>query len=172
MNHTEARNLIRAGVTTPGGTWADLGAGSGVFTRALADLVGPAGTVYAVDRQQGRAPDGAPPGWADVIQIRADFAGPLELPPLDGLLMANALHFVRRPARVLTPLVAHLRPGGTFLLVEYDLTRGSPWIPFPVPLERFRALAPGVGLEGAHELARRPSRYGPREIYAAIATKE
>ena len=83
--------------------------------------------------------------------------------------MANALHFVRRHERVLKGLVRHLKPGGTFLLIEYDLTRGSPWIPFPVPFTRFQTIAPRVGLSEVREVGRRPSRYGPRELYAAVA---
>ncbi|HYN87069.1 MAG TPA: methyltransferase domain-containing protein, partial [Ardenticatenaceae bacterium] len=42
--------LIRAGVLTPGGVWADLGAGTGNFTWARRELLGPEGTIYAVDR--------------------------------------------------------------------------------------------------------------------------
>src|SRR5262245_4114906 len=49
----DAIALIRGAVTRPGGLWADLGAGSGMFTRALATLVGPGGTVYAVDNDPG-----------------------------------------------------------------------------------------------------------------------
>lgn len=37
----------------PGEIVADIGAGTGVFSRALARAVGPAGKVYAVDIQQG-----------------------------------------------------------------------------------------------------------------------
>ncbi len=170
MTHIEAKDLIRREVPRTGGTWADLGAGSGVFTRALADLLGPAGTVYALDRQPARAPL-AISGGSTIIPMQADFTKPLELPPLDGLLMANALHFARRHERVLTQLVGHLRPGGTFLLVEYDLKRGSPWIPFPVPFTAFGRLAARVGLSEPEEVGRRPSRYGPRELYAAAAVK-
>jgi precorrin-6B methylase 2 len=49
--------LIRPGVERPGGdppreTWADLGAGSGAFTQALASLVGPGAVIYALDRDE------------------------------------------------------------------------------------------------------------------------
>ena len=171
MNHTDAVSLIRAGVANKGGVWADLGAGSGVFTRALADLLGPEGQVFAVDRQPSHLAE-REPERGTIIPLQADFTRALELPPLDGLLMANALHFVRRHERVLRGLVRHLKPGGTFLLVEYDLSRGSPWIPFPVPFGRFQTLAPRVGLSEVREVGRRPSRYGPRELYAAVAVKQ
>ncbi len=50
MDHIEMVALIRGAIETPGETWADLGAGTGNFTRALRELLGPQGTIYAVDR--------------------------------------------------------------------------------------------------------------------------
>ena len=170
MKHADARALIQKGVLRTGGTWADLGAGSGVFTRALADLLSSEGTVYAVDRQPVSPFDIA--GGASIVPLKADFTKRLELTNLDGILTANALHFARRHERVLKHIVTTLKPGGTFILVEYDIRRGSPWIPFPVPLECFKTLASKAGLGEVREIGRRRSRYGPRDIYAAIATKE
>ena len=167
MTHKEATDLIQNGVTGRG-VWADLGAGSGTFTRALAELLGPEGFVYAVDRRPALAGTGSATG-AEVRSVQADFTRPLELGPLDGVLMANSLHFVRRQERVLARIVGNLRPGATFLLVEYDLKRPTPWIPFPVPPAHFAELARHVGLSAPRELARRPSRYGPRELYAVVA---
>src|SRR5690348_10132876 len=98
MEHAEMVELIRGGVPSPGGMWADLGAGTGNFTRALRELLGPGGTLYAVDRD-GRAVralgDLAVQPGAAVIPRQADIAQPLRLPPLDGALVANALHFIR-----------------------------------------------------------------------------
>ncbi len=168
MTHEEATGLVRSGVTKRGGVWADLGAGSGTFTRALADLLGPAGLVYAVDRRPALT-DTNFAGGAEIRGVQADFAKPLRLGPLDGVLMANSLHFVGRQERVLRQVVGDLVPGGTFLLVEYDLQRATPWIPYPVPPARFADLARRVGLSEPREFKRRPSRYGPRELYAAVA---
>ena len=53
MEQHEAIALIGDGVTSDGGVWADLGAGTGVFTRAIASLLGSYGTVYAIDRDAG-----------------------------------------------------------------------------------------------------------------------
>jgi len=52
MDHADHVRLLQDGVT-PGGVWADLGAGSGAFTLALAELLGPGGEVIAVDRDRG-----------------------------------------------------------------------------------------------------------------------
>ncbi|HJW48933.1 MAG TPA: class I SAM-dependent methyltransferase, partial [Candidatus Limnocylindria bacterium] len=88
--------LLREGVTT-GGTWADLGAGTGAFTLALSELVGPAGEVIAVDRDRGALRElerALRPGGAAVRTLGADFTKPIDLPTLEGVVMANSLHFV------------------------------------------------------------------------------
>ena len=162
-----------------GGVWADLGAGSGVFARALSELLGPAGVVIAVDRdvralgRLGTTRDLylSQPVGGEIRLYHADFRRPLELPPLDGLLLANSLHFVPRQAPVLRQLVSYLRPQGQVLVVEYDEQRASPWNPYPVPPGRFKELAAAAGLGAVKELARRPSRFGGRELYTAAALK-
>lgn len=174
MEHAAAVSLIRAGVGAPGETWADLGAGSGVFTAALGELLGPHGTVYASDRD-GRAVArlrALLTTGATVHVQRADFTQPRDLThltDLDGLLLANALHFVTRQERVLRQLVQSLRPGGRLLVVEYDTRERTPWGPFPLPPERLQGLARASGLNGFGEVGRQPSRFSGRVLYAAVA---
>lgn len=50
MTLAEAIEFLRPAVDSETLTWADLGAGSGTLTEALAHIVGPSGTVFAVDR--------------------------------------------------------------------------------------------------------------------------
>ncbi len=50
MDQGEMVALIRAGVPPAGGVWADLGAGTGNFTLALAEILGPTATIYALAR--------------------------------------------------------------------------------------------------------------------------
>ncbi len=101
MNHSDHVNLLRPAALSPGGTWADFGAGSGAFTLALRELVGPKAVIYAIDKDRGslrelerefRARFG---DAANLHILPADFARPVELPPLDGALMANSLHYFR-----------------------------------------------------------------------------
>ena len=53
MDHDDHVGLLRGGVAGPGGVWADIGAGEGAFTLALADLLGPGARIVAVDRDAG-----------------------------------------------------------------------------------------------------------------------
>ena len=172
MRVDEAAALIRPAVANPGGVWADLGAGTGTFSRALATLLGPDGTVYAVDRdRRALATLGTPAGAAAVLPVVADFTGPLALPALDGLLLANALHFVGGDqAAVLGQVAALLRPGGVLVLVEYDRRAASRWVPYPVSRARFTEMAAAAGLSEPTAVGERPSAYGG-VLYAAVARR-
>ena len=105
MNHTDHVNLLRDGVPVPGGIWADFGSGSGAFTLALAELLGSDGKIYSVDKDrralqsQERVMHSQFP-QVTVRYLPADFTRPLDLPTLDGIVLANALHFQRYRTQV------------------------------------------------------------------------
>jgi ubiquinone/menaquinone biosynthesis C-methylase UbiE len=173
VNHENAVSLIKHGVEAPGETWADLGAGGGTFSLALSELLGPTGMVIAVDRDHRalKRIDTPPASWAPIRTYHADFTQPLKLTNLDGLLLANALHFVAQQEKVLRQLTAYLRLGGRVLFLEYGTEQVSPWNPYPLPLGRLQQLAVAAGLEVPYEVHRRPSMFGGREFYAAVALK-
>jgi len=174
VNHADHVALLRPGAT-PGGpdaVWAELGAGDGAFTLALAELLGE-GTVHTIDRDRRALERGAAEAGRRYPRVRvlgrvADFTGPLELPPLDGLLMANALHFVRDKEPLLRRLRNALKPGGVFLLVEYNVDHGNMWVPHPLSFETWAALARRAGFGRVELLARAPSRF-LGEFYASAA---
>ncbi|HEX9414464.1 MAG TPA: class I SAM-dependent methyltransferase [Ktedonobacterales bacterium] len=176
---TKERDLISPGIVAPGGVWADFGSGTGIFTRELYGLLGPTCELYSIDRnardleQQRRSFAQAFP-TANVHFLHANFTQPMQLPPLDGIVMANALHYVpyAQQPDVLTSIVGYLRrPGGRLILVEYNAEVGNPWVPYPISSEAFTRLAAKVGLAVPAVLHTVPSRF-LREMYAALALRE
>jgi SAM-dependent methyltransferase len=176
VDHADHVSLLRA-VVDPGGTWADIGAGTGAFTLALAELLGPGGRIDAVDLDRGALANNASavsvrfPGTA-MRTLAADFTGPIELPLLDGLVAANSLHFVSsgRQVEAIRGLAGYLRPGGQFVVVEYDADRGNQWVPFPFSQVSWDRLATAAGLTDLRRLGRVPSRF-LGGIYSAAARR-
>lgn len=173
MDHNDHVRLLRKGIAETGGVWADLGSGSGAFTLALADLLGPSAHIYSVDKDKGvlrlqerelrsRFPQ------VTVEYIHADFRRPLDLPRLDGVVMANSLHFVHDKDTVLQQVHRCLQPDGRLLLVEYNTDRSNTWVPYPLSFTTWQALAERNGFASTNLLVDRPSSY-PGSIYSALS---
>ena len=176
MDHHDHVNLLRPANLAPGGVWADLGAGSGAFTLALRELVGPEAKLYAVDRDRSRLGElerdwrlrfGEP---ASLYLLCADFTRPLDIPLLDGVLMANSLHFYKEKVGVLRHVGSFLKPGGMLLMVEYNVDSGNLWVPYPLSFGTYQALAPKAGFSEPRLLATHPSSF-LRGFYSALAYK-
>lgn len=177
MNHSDHVELIRAGIPSgsPVDIWADFGSGGGAFTLALADLLDAGAAIISVDRDsralreqqaamQTRFPD------RHVTYRAADFTQRLDLPPLDGVLMANSLHFVRDKAAVLALVRGYLKPDGRLILVEYNADRGNTRVPYPLSMATWVKLAADSGFKATRQLSARPSRF-LSEIYSALSLK-
>lgn len=175
MNHQDHVALLQKGIPQPGGVWADFGSGGGAFTLALAELVGPAAEIYAID-QKGSSLRTLQRAMRDrfpehqVHYITADFTNPIDLPDLDGLVMANSLHFQRRKDPVLKKIKGYLKPGGRLILVEYDVDRGNMWVPHPISYTTWEKIAARNGFVQTRLLETRPSRF-LHQIYSAVSTK-
>jgi ubiquinone/menaquinone biosynthesis C-methylase UbiE len=173
MDHNDHIYLLQKGIPAKGGVWADFGSGRGAFTLALADHLGPAGIIYSVDRdsnelaQQERLLSSRFP-QVTVHYLAADFTHPLILPPLDGIIMANALHFSRQKEQLVRRVKSCLRPGGRFLLIEYNTDRGNPWVPHPLSFATWQKLAPEIGFQNTELLQTVPSSF-LGEFYSAVS---
>ena len=175
MNHADHVALLRGGIESVGGVWADFGSGTGAFTLALADLIGPAGMIYSIDQDgdalryqerlmRERFPDSI------VHYLTTDFTKPLRagIPPLDGIVMANSLHFHRRKEPIVGLVKSYLRPHGGLILVEYNIDQGNHAVPYPISFRSWEELAKQSGFAYTQLLYTRPSRF-LKEIYSAVS---
>jgi ubiquinone/menaquinone biosynthesis C-methylase UbiE len=175
VNHADHVQLIEKGIDRDsGGVWADLGAGSGAFTLALRDIAGPDVDLIAIDRDRAslqtlRATMERNFPGTRLRLIEADIAGHLPLPPLDGIVAANAIHFVPSPNQIalLRGWRAYLKPEGRLVVVEYDTDSGNRWAPYPMSYTAFRETARAAGFTDPALLGSRPSRWLGR-IYSAL----
>jgi ubiquinone/menaquinone biosynthesis C-methylase UbiE len=173
LNHNDLVELIRDGVAERGGRWADLGAGEGNFTLALAELVGSGAHITAVDKDA-RAIREIPHEMGKrfpsvVVELKAaDFAKPIDLKDLDGIVMANSLHFVRNKQPVLESVRRMLRTGGRLVIVEYGADSGNPWVPYPFTYERWVPMAQQAGFSKTRLLRTVPSRW-LGSMYSAVS---
>ncbi len=173
MDHHDHVALIKSGIPEPGGIWADLGSGDGAFTLALADCLGPGGRIYSVDkngRALARQAERLQARFQQVqlTTLQADFTRPLDLPALDGVVAANALHFLRDKTPALRQIQRLLKPGGRLIVVEYNVDRGNLWVPHPFSYPSWEKMARRQGFIQTELLATRPSSF-LGEFYAALS---
>ncbi len=183
MDHTDHVNLLRPANLSQG-AYADFGAGSGAFTLALRELVGLDSTIYAVDKDRSSLNElesnhrarfqttlrHAQGDASNLILLTSDFSRPLEIPPLDGIVMANSLHFFRDKEKILKHIREFLKPNGALLIVEYNVDSGNMWVPYPFTFETFRKLATNAGFGEPSLLAKVPSSF-LRGFYSAVTYK-
>jgi trans-aconitate methyltransferase len=167
MEQTNATALIKGGISgTNAQHWADLGCGDGTFTTALAGILPWNSYIHAVDKD----PQHLPPRINEVSIgfKRLNFiSDEIEYNDLDGILMANSLHYVRDKAQLLKRLRSSFRAERRFMIVEYESRWPSPWVPYPISYSKLVELAEGYEVS---KLAELPSRFGGM-IYSALLVK-
>nr|HPI81131.1 class I SAM-dependent methyltransferase [Cyclobacteriaceae bacterium] len=168
MDTTEARLLIERAIHDyPTATWADLGCGTGTFTYALAGLLGEGSKVWAVDKLTQYLGTGKGPVAVEFLQMDIE-RQPLPFTMLDGIIMANTLHYIRDQKTFLGQLPHHLKKAGKIVLVEYDTDRGNQWVPFPVTYDKAQALLADAGFKNISHIGERPSTIRNGMIFACV----
>lgn len=173
MKHSEHIDLIKKAITKKGGIWADLGSGDGAFTLALRDLAGPEVVIYSVDKDEERLNIQEKNfsnqfAKSDIHFIKQDFTDNLKLPRLDGIIMANSLHYIKDKKTFLTSIQKYLKPHGQLVLVEYSIDEGNQWVPHPLSFPTFEKLGKQIGFKKIELLKKIPSSYW-KEMYSANA---
>ncbi|MFN8446424.1 MAG: methyltransferase domain-containing protein [Caldilineaceae bacterium] len=151
-------------------SWADLGCGAGFFTEALASLVPAESRIYAVDKSLPLPLKRTTTRRVAIHPLQRDFVRD-ELPfaELDGILMANSLHYVRNQLDFLQKVQSILKADHRFLIVEYDIERANPWVPYPVSFATTQKLFRQAGYPTILKLHERLPVRGFDKMYAAMA---
>jgi ubiquinone/menaquinone biosynthesis C-methylase UbiE len=116
--------VLRAMKLEDGDVVADLGAGTGFYTRRLARAVGPSGKVWAndiqpemLDRLEELA---AKEGIANVVTVLGTETDPrLPAGTFDWILLVDVYHEFQQPEPMLAKIREALKPDGRVALVEY-----------------------------------------------------
>lgn len=127
--------IVAATGLQPGMVVADIGAGTGLFTRLFSPLVGEVGTVYAVDisapfvdnilrisRQLGQ----------DNVQGVVNSSGDVALPDgsLDIAFICDTYHHFEQPAAMMQSIGRAVKPGGSVVVIDFRKIPGfsTPWV--------------------------------------------
>jgi len=109
----------------PGMVVADIGAGSGLFSRPLAKAVAPDGKVYAVDIQQDLLDHinqrDKEENIGNIQTVLGEYDDP-KLPArnVDLAFINDVLHHIQHRAVYLKALGAYMKPGGRIAIIEMD----------------------------------------------------
>lgn len=109
----------------PGDIVADIGAGTGVFSRPLARAVGPQGKVLAVDIDQGLLAYINKRAAEEKIENIQTVLGKFDDPNLpsrqvDVAFFHDVLHHIEKRDAYLKALASYLKPNGRIVVIELD----------------------------------------------------
>ena len=138
----ETPRIARALELGPGDVVADVGAGDGGYAIALAAVVGPTGRVFATeldDDALGEIRDNVAEARVATVTVLQGGVDATKLPPgcCDAVLMRGVYHHLTAPAAVDASVLAALKPGGRFLVVDFPPSFWlSLWTPEGIPADR------------------------------------
>jgi predicted methyltransferase len=124
------KEIVAACCLKPGMNVADVGAGSGLFTRLFAAEVAPGGTVYATDIAENFLKHIAETCKADGIKnvktvlAKTDTSG-LAPDSVDLIFLCDVYHHFEFPQKTLASLRAALKGGGRLIVVDYRREKGK-----------------------------------------------
>ena len=122
--------IVKAVNLKPGMLVADIGAGTGLFTRLFAPLVAPEGKIYAVDiaeifvkhiEQQARAD-----GITNIVPVVCT-PDSVNLPPqsVDLAFLCDVYHHFEYPQKTMRSIHRALKNGGALVLIDFQRIEGD-----------------------------------------------
>ena len=123
-------DVVKAMALKPGEAVADVGAGTGIYTRLFAQAVGPTGTVYATDLAPKFlayiAQNAAKDGLKNVRTVQAgDRASNLAEASVDVIFHSDVYHHFEFPQIMNADLRRALKPGGRMYVLEMEKAGGN-----------------------------------------------
>jgi ubiquinone/menaquinone biosynthesis C-methylase UbiE len=109
---------------------ADIGAGTGLFTRLFAEKVGPQGKVYAVDISPQLlahiASEAKKRRHTHVLTVQGTQES-TNLPPesVDLVFVCDVYHHLENPDNMLASIRHALKPGGRLVVIDFDRLEGK-----------------------------------------------
>lgn len=122
--------IVDACKLKPGAVVADIGAGTGLFTRLFAPVVGPQGKVYAVDIADEFVKHVERTAQEQKVEnIAGVLAKPDEVPlpekSLDVAFICDTYHHFEFPTKTMKSVHRALKPGGQVILIDFHRIPGT-----------------------------------------------
>ena len=129
LNSLKITETIAALKLKPGQMVADIGAGSGVFSRRLANVVKPGGWVYAVDIDKELldhiSESATEEGIGNIQTVLGEYDDPNLPDNVDLAFINDVLHHIEHRDVYLKNLAKYLNPGGRVALIEFKPGQGG-----------------------------------------------
>lgn len=129
LNSLKITETVAALKLKPGQMVADIGAGTGIFSRRFANVVKPGGWVYAVDIDQELlthiSEAATEEGISNIQPVLGDFDDPNLPDNVDLAFINDVLHHIEHRDVYLKNLAKYLNPGGRVALIEFKPGQGG-----------------------------------------------
>jgi ubiquinone/menaquinone biosynthesis C-methylase UbiE len=127
----------------PGMTVAEIGAGNGAMTVAMARRIGPNGKIFSTDLNADRVADirkAAAAAGLQNVEARAGEESETGLPAAccDAIFMSKVYHHFSDPGTMNRSFLGSLRPGGRIAVIDFEPSGWQIWLRRPegVPEDR------------------------------------
>jgi len=115
--------VLQAMDLKPGQTVADIGAGTGYFSRRIARVIAPTGKVYANDIQpemlESLKERAAKEGIANIVPVLGTETDPKLPEKVDRILLVDVYHEFQKPEEMLARIRESVKPGGMVIVIEF-----------------------------------------------------
>lgn len=124
VSRMQVPRVVEALDLKPGMRVADIGSGSGLFTRPIARAVAPDGVAYAVDIDAALLRiverSAAEQQLGNIRIVQAQPADPKLPEPVDLAFICDTLHHIEQPGTYLRTLTKYLTRGGRIVVIDFS----------------------------------------------------